>query len=143
MQQLILNSYQKLQYSSSQIAFNKQSEIPTNTSSTLRSPSATGYSSAFPSNSSMPSPGYPSWMKYFEAENGFYTARNIYCSTTGIIYWKNATVFSITFYFLNTKPFRGGSRTSVTSKMEFFVALVNCWILDVAEVLDTPQRFKP
>ena len=58
--QLTLNSYQKLQYSSSQIAFNKQSEIPTNTSSTLRSPSATGYSSAFPSNSSMPSPCYPS-----------------------------------------------------------------------------------
>ena len=32
LQQLILNSYQKLQYSSSQIAFNKQGEIPTNTS---------------------------------------------------------------------------------------------------------------
>ena len=45
LQQLILNSYQKLQYSSCQIAFNKQGEIPTNTSSTLRSPSATGYSS--------------------------------------------------------------------------------------------------
>ena len=38
---LILNSYQKLQYSSSQIAFNKQDETPTYTSSTLRSPSAT------------------------------------------------------------------------------------------------------
>ena len=38
---LILNSYQKLQYSSSQIAFNKQDETPTYTSSALRSPSAT------------------------------------------------------------------------------------------------------
>ena len=50
-------------------------------------------------------------------------------------------VFSITFYFLKMKPFRGGSRTSATSKMELFVVLVNCWILDAAEVLDTPQRF--
>ena len=60
LQQLILNSHQKLQHSSSQIAFNKQGKIPTNASSTLRSPSATGYSSAYPSNSSTPSPGYPS-----------------------------------------------------------------------------------
>ena len=43
LKQLILNSYQKLQYSSSQIAFNKQDEIPTNTLSTLRSSSTTGY----------------------------------------------------------------------------------------------------
>ena len=60
LQQLILNLYQKLQYSSSQIAFNKQGEKSTNTSSALRSPSTTGYSSAFPSNSSTPSLGYPS-----------------------------------------------------------------------------------
>ena len=46
LKQLILNSYQKLQYSSSQIAFNKQDEIPTNTLSTLRSSSTTGYFSA-------------------------------------------------------------------------------------------------
>ena len=39
-QQLTLNSYQRLKYSSSQIAFNKQGEILTNTSSTLRSPGA-------------------------------------------------------------------------------------------------------
>ena len=60
LQQLILNSYQKLQYSSSQIAFNKHGEIPTNTSSTLKSPDTTGYSSAYPSNSNTPSPCYPS-----------------------------------------------------------------------------------
>ena len=52
LQQLILNSYQKLQYSSSQIAFNKQGEIPTNISSTITKHSATGYSSVYPSNSS-------------------------------------------------------------------------------------------
>ena len=46
LKQLILNSYQKLQYSSCQIAFNKQDEIPTNTLSTLRSSSTTGYFSA-------------------------------------------------------------------------------------------------
>ena len=43
LQQLILNSYQKLHYSFYQISFNKQGEISTNTSSTLRSPSTTGY----------------------------------------------------------------------------------------------------
>ena len=143
MQQLILNLYQKLQYSSSQIAFNKQGKIPTNISSTLRKRSATGYSSAYPSNSSTPSPGYPSWLKHFQAGQGFYSSGIIYCSTTGIIYWKNATVFSITFYFLNMEPLRGGSTISATSKMEFVVPLVNCWILDVAEVLYTPQGFKP
>ena len=60
LQQLVLNMYQKLQYSSTQIAFNKQGKILANTSSTLKSPSATEYSSAYPSNSSTSSPSYPS-----------------------------------------------------------------------------------
>ena len=62
LQQLILTSYQKLfiQYSSSQNAFNKQGEIPTYTTSTLRSANTTEYSSAYPINSSTLYPGYPS-----------------------------------------------------------------------------------
>ena len=38
LQQLILNQYQKLHYSFSQITFNKQDEIPTKTLSTKKKP---------------------------------------------------------------------------------------------------------
>ena len=52
----------------------------------------------------------------------------------------------------NSGIFRGGSKTTVTSKMERFVIIVNgfhsltiitkCSILDVATVLDPPMIFR-